>query len=67
VGSGILLSMVLIYVINKQSFGWTIQFFLVPSVFGQSLALVVVAAFVAGLIPAHTAAKKRVAEAVKLE
>jgi putative ABC transport system permease protein len=67
VGSGILLSMVLIYVINKQSFGWTIQFFLVPSVFGQSLALVLVAAFVAGLIPAHTAAKKQVAEAVKLE
>jgi putative ABC transport system permease protein len=65
--SGILLSMILIYVINKQSFGWTIQFFPVPSVFVQSLALVVVAAFLAGLIPAHVAAKKQVAEAVKME
>ena len=65
--SGILLSMVLIYVINKQSFGWTIQFFPVPSVFIQSLVLVVVASFLAGLFPAHVASKKRVAEAVKME
>ncbi len=65
--SGILLSLVLIYVINKQSFGWTIQFFPVPSVFIQSLVLVVLAAFLAGLIPAHTATKKRVAESVKME
>ncbi len=65
--SGILLSMVLIYVINKQSFGWTIQFFPVPSVFLQSLVLVVVASFLAGLFPAHAAAKKRIAEAVKME
>jgi putative ABC transport system permease protein len=65
--SGILLSMVLIYVINKQSFGWTIQFFLVPSVFVQSLVLVVVASFLAGLFPAHAASKKTVAEAVKME
>jgi putative ABC transport system permease protein len=66
-GSGVLLSIVLIYVINKQSFGWTIQFFPVPSVFVQSLVLVAVAAFLAGLIPAHAAAKKQVAEAVKME
>jgi putative ABC transport system permease protein len=65
--SGIFLSMILIYVINKQSFGWTIQFFPVPSVFIQSLVLVVVASFLAGLFPAHVAAKKRVAEAVKME
>jgi putative ABC transport system permease protein len=65
--SGILLSMVLIYVINKQSFGWTIQFFPVPSVFIQSLVLVVVASFLAGLFPAHAASKKTVAEAVKME
>jgi len=67
VGSGILLSMVLIYVINKQSFGWTIQFYPVPSVFFQSIVLVVIAAFLAGLIPAHAAAKKQIAESVKIE
>jgi putative ABC transport system permease protein len=66
-GSGIFLSMVLIYVINKQSFGWTIQFFPVPSVFIQSIGLVVAAAFFAGLIPAHAAGKKPIVEAVKME
>jgi putative ABC transport system permease protein len=65
--SGVLLSMVLIYVINKQSFGWTIQFFPVPSVFVQSLVLVVVASLLAGLFPAHAASKKTVAESVKME
>jgi putative ABC transport system permease protein len=65
--SGVLLSMVLIYVINKQSFGWTIQFFIVPSVFVQSLVLMVVASFLAGLSPAHAASKKTVAESVKME
>ncbi len=65
--SGVLLSMVLIYVINKQSFGWTIQFFAVPSVFVQSLVLMVVASFLAGLSPAHAASKKTVAESVKME
>ena len=64
---GILLSMILIYVINKQSFGWTIQFFLVPSVFIQSLVLVMVASFLAGLFPAHAASKRTVAESVKME
>ena len=66
-GSGILLSMVLIYVINRQSFGWTIRFSPVPSVFIESLALVIVATFLAGLIPAHAATKKRVAETLKME
>jgi putative ABC transport system permease protein len=66
-GSGILLAMILIYVINKQSFGWTIQLSPVPSVFAQALALVVCAAFLAGLIPAYAAVKKRVAEVVKME
>jgi putative ABC transport system permease protein len=66
-GSGILLAMILIYVINKQSFGWTIQLFPVPSVFVQALALVICAAFLAGLIPAYAAVRKRVAEAVKME
>jgi len=65
--SGVLLSMILIYVINKQSFGWTIQFFPVPSVFVQSLVLVVVASLLAGLFPAHAASKKTVAESVKME
>ena len=53
---GLALSMVLIYVINVQSFGWTIQF-RVPVLFLlQVSVLVVVATAVAGLYPARRAA-----------
>jgi putative ABC transport system permease protein len=55
IGVGLLLSLVLIYVINVQSFGWTIQFH-VPWVFlGQSSLLIVVATALSGIYPAHRA------------
>jgi putative ABC transport system permease protein len=52
---GIALSMVLIYVINVQSFGWTIQFHLPWAFLGQSSALIVAATALAGLYPARRA------------
>jgi putative ABC transport system permease protein len=53
---GYLLSLLLIYVINKQSFGWTVQFSF-PWVFiAQSGLLVFGTALLAGLIPARIAA-----------
>jgi putative ABC transport system permease protein len=52
---GLALSILLIYVINVQSFGWTIQF-TVPWVFlAQSSALIVAATMLAGLYPARRA------------
>lgn len=54
---GLLLSLLLVYVINVQSFGWTIQF-RVPVLFlVQVSILVVVATAVAGLYPARRAAR----------
>jgi putative ABC transport system permease protein len=53
---GLALSMLLVYVINVQSFGWTIQFS-VPIVFLlQVSVLVVIATAIAGLYPARRAA-----------
>jgi putative ABC transport system permease protein len=52
---GFALSLVLIYVINVQSFGWTIQFH-VPWIFlAQSSVLIVAATAAAGLYPAARA------------
>jgi putative ABC transport system permease protein len=52
---GTALSLILVFVINKQSFGWTIQFhWPVVAVLG-ALTGVYVATVVAGLYPAHTA------------
>jgi putative ABC transport system permease protein len=53
---GVLLSLVLIYVINVQSFGWTIQFHLPVLFLLQSTVLILLATAIAGLYPATRAA-----------
>lgn len=56
-GVGLALSLVLIYVINVQSFGWTIQFHLPAAFLVQSTVAVVVATALAGFYPAVRAAR----------
>ena len=51
-GLGVLLSLILIFVVNKQSFGWTIQFHAPVALLLGALTLVYVAGIVAGLYPA---------------
>ncbi|WP_031497228.1 FtsX-like permease family protein [Bryobacter aggregatus] len=55
--SGGLLSLVLIFVINKQSFGWTIEFHLPVASLLSALAFVFVGTIVAGLYPARVATR----------
>ena len=52
---GFALSLVLIYVINVQSFGWTIQFHLPLGFLLQSSVVMIVATALAGLYPARRA------------
>jgi putative ABC transport system permease protein len=54
---GYVLSLVLVYVINKQSFGWTIQFHWPVAVLLGSLTVVYVATVLAGLYPARLAVR----------
>ena len=54
---GLALSLLLIYVINVQSFGWTIQFHLPTAFLVQSSVLVVAATALAGLYPARRAVR----------
>jgi putative ABC transport system permease protein len=61
---GILLSLVLIYVINVQSFGWTIQFDLPVGFLAQMSAVILVATALAGLYPARLASRIYVAQEV---
>jgi putative ABC transport system permease protein len=49
---GILLASILVHVINKRSFGWTLQMDIAPGILFQALILAVVAALLAGLYPA---------------
>jgi putative ABC transport system permease protein len=52
---GIVLSLLLIFVINKQSFGWTIRFHWPIAVLLGALSLVYVATVLAGFYPARVA------------
>ena len=54
---GLALSVILIYVINVQSFGWTIQFHLPAGFLAQATVAVVAGAALAGLYPARLAAR----------
>ena len=54
---GIVLSLILIYVINVQSFGWTIQFHLPIGFLAQSTVLIAVTTALAGLYPARVASQ----------
>ena len=54
---GFALSMVLIYVINVQSFGWTIQFHVPLAFLIQASIAVVIATSIAGIYPAKRAAQ----------
>ncbi len=49
---GLVLSLVMIFVVNKRSFGWTLDMQVGPEVLLQAVGLAVVAALLAGLYPA---------------
>ena len=54
---GFALAAILIYVVNVQSFGWTIQFHLPLAFLVQASIAVVIATAIAGIYPAHRAAR----------
>ena len=54
--AGLALALLLVYVINVQSFGWTIQFDIPVMFLLQASALLLLAALAAGLYPAGVAA-----------
>lgn len=64
---GFALSFLLIFVINKQSFGWTIRFEVPWFFLLQSFLLVMLTSIVSGLIPARLAAKTPAPQVIKTE
>lgn len=62
---GLALASVLVYVINKRSFGWTLQFEVAPDVLLQAVGLALLAALLAGLYPAWTMANANPARALR--
>jgi putative ABC transport system permease protein len=64
---GYALSWILIYVINKQSFGWTISFHTPVALILASLAVTLLSSALAGLAPARLAQRIDIATAIKSE
>lgn len=64
---GIVMAALMIYVINRRSFGWTMPLELEPAVLVQALALGLVAALVAGLYPGSRMARVPPSEALREE
>jgi putative ABC transport system permease protein len=64
---GGLLSLILIFVINKQSFGWTIQFHWPTGVLFGALTLIYAATLLSGLYPARVAQRLNPIEVIHEE
>ncbi|TLN16500.1 FtsX-like permease family protein, partial [bacterium] len=65
--AGYALSLILVYVINQRSFGWTIQMLVPPETFLQALLVALLAALLAGIYPAWRMSRLAAAEAVRYE
>lgn len=64
---GLALAYVLVYVINRRSFGWTLQFEVPASILVQAVVLGVAAALMAGLYPSWKMSKANPARALRTE
>ena len=64
---GVATALVLTYVINLRSFGWTMQVALQPSYFAEALLVALAAALLAGAYPALLLGRLKPAEALRSE
>ncbi|WP_455211930.1 FtsX-like permease family protein [Kaarinaea lacus] len=64
---GIAIAAILILVINQRSFGWSMDISIDPMVLGQSVALAILAALLAGIYPATRLSKIKPADALREE
>jgi putative ABC transport system permease protein len=65
--TGYVLALILIYIINLRSFGWTLEMQLQPLEFAQAFVVALLAALLAGLYPAWKMGQTEPAEALRAE
>jgi putative ABC transport system permease protein len=65
--TGYLLALILVYIINRRSFGWTLQMQVDALPFIQALMVAVIAALLAGLYPAWRMGRTITSEAIRSE
>jgi putative ABC transport system permease protein len=62
---GTALALLLVHVINRRSFGWTMDFVVTPQALASGVALAVMAALLAGIYPAWRAARIELGAALR--
>lgn len=65
--AGLLMALLLVEVINRQSFGWSIRLLVPPGLLVEAAVLAIVAAVLAGLGPAVWAGRQPVVEGLRYE
>ncbi len=65
--AGSVLSILLIFIINKQAFGWTIHLFWTPGIYWQAFILVLALGLISGAYPAWRAMQPHLAAILKEE
>lgn len=65
--TGYVIAQILLQIINKRSFGWTLQLHLEAAPFIQALLIAVAAALLAGLYPAYRASRRSAADAMRFD
>jgi putative ABC transport system permease protein len=65
--AGLVLALVLIYVINRRSFGWTLQMVITAAPFAQAVVISLLASLLAGIYPALRMGRMAPAEALRHE
>ncbi|NDJ33100.1 MAG: FtsX-like permease family protein [Chloroflexi bacterium] len=65
--TGYVLALILVFIINRRSFGWTLQMQVLPQPFITALIVAVAAALLAAIYPARRLTQMPTAEAIRFE
>jgi putative ABC transport system permease protein len=65
--TGLVLAAILIFVINRRAFGWSMQFQVDPSILVEAIIVALAAALLAGVYPAWRLARSEPAEALRAD
>jgi putative ABC transport system permease protein len=65
--TGLMLALVLIFIINRRSFGWTLQLQINPEPFILALIIGTLAALLAGLYPSMRIIQRNTSESIRFD
>lgn len=64
---GTALAWILVFIINKRSFGWTLEFVVEPHHYFQAIGIALIASLTATIYPAVVISRKQIADALRTE